>query len=114
MAYQQPVYVQQPGMMVQQPGMIVQQPQPIIMNQSPSQPPPSVFGQTDSVTISCPHCKAHAPTRTKCEISGSQWIICVILCIFGCPCPCIPCYIPSCYKVNHSCSSCNTYIGSSQ
>lgn len=113
MSYAQPVYAQQPAYV--QPGVVIQQPQPVIVGGGQSQaPPPSVFGQTDSVTINCPHCKAHAPTRTKCEISGTQWIICIILFIFGCPCPCIPCYIPSCYRVMHSCSSCNTYIGASQ
>uniref|UniRef100_A0A7S3J1M5 LITAF domain-containing protein n=1 Tax=Euplotes harpa TaxID=151035 RepID=A0A7S3J1M5_9SPIT len=100
--YPQPGY-QQPA---QQPGMVVMQGQ--------SKPPPNVFGVTESVTINCPSCNAHVPTRTKCEISGTQWIICIILCIIGCPCPCIPCYIPSCYKVNHACSSCNHFIGSSQ
>ena len=83
--------------------------QPIIMMQGPTTPPPNVYGQTSSINVVCAHCKANAPTRTKCSITMLQWLICVILFIIGCPCPCIPCYIPSCYKMDHFCSSCNTY-----
>ena len=65
MSYAQPVYYQQPApVVVQQQPVMVQQPA-MMMQQNATAPPPSVFGQTDSVTINCPHCKAHAPTRTK-------------------------------------------------
>ena len=62
---QQPIYVQQPQpMYVQQPQPMImtQQMGPMIINQGPAQNIPSVFGQTDSVMVTCPSCKAHAQT----------------------------------------------------
>ena len=74
----------------------------------------NVYGQTSPTQIKCPSCGANTITRTKCEISQNQWLICIILCIVGCPCPCLPCYIPSCYRVHHNCSNCNHYCGVSK
>ena len=74
----------------------------------------NVYGVSNSIGIKCPTTGVQTVTRTKCEISQNQWLICVILCIVGCPCPCLPCYIPSCYRVHHYCSTCNTYYGASK
>ncbi|CAI2377453.1 unnamed protein product [Moneuplotes crassus] len=78
---------------------------------SPQIPVPNVAGATGPVQIVCPYCKASGMTNTVKQASSMQWIICV-LCFFFCfPCTCSPFYIPSCYKITHSCQFCKSQIG---
>ena len=88
--------------------------QPVVIQQQDNIPQPSVWGQSSSVQIRCPSCKGNHMTRTSCTITGMQWLICIILFLIACPYPCLPCYIPSCYRVSHHCSGCNHFIGVSQ
>ena len=120
---QQPVYQQPAGYYGQPQNLYAPQPvyqppppPPMIVSQPVYQPPPpqnpgivviggngvasnkrhpNVFGCTSPISIDCPHCDTKSVTKTSSEISQQQWLACVVLCVFGCPCPCIVCYIPS-------------------
>ena len=102
-AYQQPVYQPQPA-----------QAPVIVVSGGNRAPAANVYGCTSPTPVKCPTTGQSTVTRTKCEISQTQWMWCIILCILGCPCPCIPCYLPTCYRVHHNCSVCNHYFGCSQ
>ncbi|CAI2380550.1 unnamed protein product [Moneuplotes crassus] len=80
-------------------------------------PPPSCYGMNKPIPIKCPNC-GHGDslryTKTKISISPTQWILFIILYLFFPMCCCAPCYVPSCYRVTHTCGECNYFIGISQ
>ncbi|XP_015509319.2 lipopolysaccharide-induced tumor necrosis factor-alpha factor homolog isoform X1 [Neodiprion pinetum] len=66
----------------------------------------------ESVSMTCPHCRANISTRVEQSSSTKTHIIALLLCIFGCW-PCAPCpyCIDSCLSKKHYCPGCNAYIG---
>ena len=101
-AYPQPAYGTTPAPVI------------IVKQGGDNQSHVNVHGVTQSINMKCPKCEAQCNTRTKCEISQDQWMWCIIMCVLGIPCPCIPCYIPGCYRTHHHCERCNQYIGQSK
>merc|ERR1712037_261836 len=121
----QPVVVQQqPAVVVQQqPAIVVQQQQPVVVVQ---QKPvttvtttvtnnvvraPARFGEA-SAFMTCPNCQQNINTRTTYKLGALVWIIVLIMFFFGFwLCICIPCCIPACQDVEHTCPNCNTRLG---
>ena len=69
-------------------------------------------GVTTSVFCECPSCGQATHTRVEVENSPMQWIICLIMFIFGLwLCCCIPFCIDSLKGGNHYCSNCGSSIG---
>ena len=73
---------------------------------------PSMFrGVTQSVFCECPSCSQATYTRVEVENSPMQWILCIIMFIFGlwCCC-CIPFCVDSLKGGNHYCTNCGSSI----
>ena len=75
---------------------------------------PRVYNQRSPVPMKCPSCGKERETRTRYEMTGSQWCTCILCCWLGgyifC---CIPFCIRRCYNVRHSCHDCYYMIGES-
>ncbi|KAI3659885.1 hypothetical protein MP638_003385 [Amoeboaphelidium occidentale] len=63
-------------------------------------------------TLVCPFCKATVTTRTKKQAGGCAWLLCSLLCIFGCwmGCCLIPFCADDCLDTVHDCPRCNRTI----
>ncbi|XP_060603750.1 cell death-inducing p53-target protein 1 homolog isoform X3 [Ruditapes philippinarum] len=85
------------------------QPQTIIV----TQPTMMVTQLRETPTrIQCPHCQAEVVTATNFETGTFAWLICMLLCIFGCDAGCclIPFCCDSCQDVVHTCPNCKQVI----
>ena len=103
----------------------MQQPMPQAMGGYPPAQPgartapranPAMFrGVTQSVFCECPSCFQPTHTRVEVENSPMQWILCLVMCIFGLWCCCfIPFCVDSLKAGNHYCTNCASSIGNIQ
>ena len=75
---------------------------------------PRVYNQRSPVPMKCPSCGKERETRTRLEVTGSQFCACILCCwIGGYVLCCIPFCIKRCYNVRHSCHDCYYMIGES-
>uniref|UniRef100_A0A7S1GKS4 LITAF domain-containing protein n=1 Tax=Cyclophora tenuis TaxID=216820 RepID=A0A7S1GKS4_CYCTE len=70
----------------------------------------SGMGRT-SANITCPHCNKAGSTRTTQEPDGMTFLVSLFLCLICLPLAFIPCCIPSCQAVQHSCPHCKRVVG---
>ena len=113
-------YQQQPGYGQQQPGHMQpggypgQQPPVMLVSHQSAAPAPSVYGQCDPISITCPGCNSKTMTKTAYKVTTNQIIFYIVLFLFYPIICCAPCYYPTCYRVEHRCANCSHFIGASQ
>lgn len=66
-----------------------------------------------SIQMKCYYCNEDIRTRVKPQATCLSWLLCSLLCIFGCFCGC--CLIPFCTSgtrdMLHYCPKCKKYLG---
>ncbi|XP_017776197.1 PREDICTED: lipopolysaccharide-induced tumor necrosis factor-alpha factor homolog [Nicrophorus vespilloides] len=59
----------------------------------------------------CPNCHADIMTTVTIRPNFRTHALAAFLCIFCCPCMCVPYLVDSCQNIDHHCPSCNAYLG---
>ncbi|XP_076046951.1 lipopolysaccharide-induced tumor necrosis factor-alpha factor isoform X2 [Oratosquilla oratoria] len=66
-----------------------------------------------STHMICPHCHAEVDTATKSEPSLIAYLSGFVIALLGCwmGCCLLPCCIPECMNVQHTCPNCRAFLG---
>ena len=95
------------------------QPAPVVVDANPpkttvlaemAEPVPTIL--THSHSLTCGHCGATASTKVEAVNGTFAWVLCLLLCCFGCwlGCCLIPFYVDSCKDYYHKCGNCDKLI----